>query len=131
MRFTLKDYQSDAVGDVLRSLTDAREAWHRKRRPCRRHEGQLEDGLVALGVPVMDTAATVVATMNVYSYSLRTGPVALPADYLRLLRRTASEIESEIQSATLGAFSAAGQRQRNAVARCWPRSSAAPEVPWP
>lgn len=50
MRFTLKDYQSDAVGDVLRSLANARDDWHRKRRPCRRHEGQLEDSLVALPV---------------------------------------------------------------------------------
>src|SRR4051794_12285623 len=33
MRFTLKDYQLDAVGDVLRNLDDARDDWHRKRRP--------------------------------------------------------------------------------------------------
>jgi type III restriction enzyme len=33
MRFTLKDYQTDAVGDVLRNLADARDDWHRKRRP--------------------------------------------------------------------------------------------------
>jgi len=33
MRFTLKDYQADAVGDVLRNLADARDDWHRKRRP--------------------------------------------------------------------------------------------------
>ncbi|MGI9097025.1 MAG: DEAD/DEAH box helicase family protein [Solirubrobacteraceae bacterium] len=33
MRFTLKDYQSDAAGEVLRNLTDARDDWHRKRRP--------------------------------------------------------------------------------------------------
>jgi type III restriction enzyme len=33
MRFTLKDYQNDAVGDVLRNLTDAREDWHRRHRP--------------------------------------------------------------------------------------------------
>jgi type III restriction enzyme len=33
MRFTLKDYQLDAVGDVLRNLGDARDDWHRKRRP--------------------------------------------------------------------------------------------------
>jgi type III restriction enzyme len=33
VRFTLKDYQSDAVGEVLHNLTDARDDWHRKRRP--------------------------------------------------------------------------------------------------
>ena len=33
MRFTLKDYQTDAVGDVLRNLADARDDWHRKGRP--------------------------------------------------------------------------------------------------
>lgn len=33
MRFTLKDYQNDAVGDVLRNLADARDDYHRKGRP--------------------------------------------------------------------------------------------------
>lgn len=33
MRFALKDYQVDAVGDVLRNLDDARDDWHRKQRP--------------------------------------------------------------------------------------------------
>lgn len=33
MRFALKDYQVDAVGDVLRNLEDARDDWHRKQRP--------------------------------------------------------------------------------------------------
>ncbi len=33
MRFALKDYQVDAVGDVLRNLADARDDWHRKERP--------------------------------------------------------------------------------------------------
>ncbi len=32
MRFTLKDYQNDAVGQMLRNLADARDDWHRKRR---------------------------------------------------------------------------------------------------
>lgn len=32
MRYTLKDYQEDAVGDVLRNLADARDDWQRKRR---------------------------------------------------------------------------------------------------
>lgn len=32
MRFTLKDYQSDAVGDVLRELTDAREIYQGSRK---------------------------------------------------------------------------------------------------
>ncbi len=33
MRFTLKDYQNDAVGEVLRNLADARDDFHRKGRP--------------------------------------------------------------------------------------------------
>lgn len=33
MRFALKDYQVDAVRDVLRNLGDARDDWHRKQRP--------------------------------------------------------------------------------------------------
>lgn len=33
MRFSLKDYQNDAVLVVLRNLADARDDWHRKRRP--------------------------------------------------------------------------------------------------
>src|SRR5579859_3443844 len=33
MRFALKDYRSDAVGDVLCNLADARDDWHRKQRP--------------------------------------------------------------------------------------------------
>lgn len=32
MRYTLKDYQEDAVRDVLRNLADARDDWHRKGR---------------------------------------------------------------------------------------------------
>ena len=32
MRYTLKDYQDDAVGDVLRNLADARDDWHRRGR---------------------------------------------------------------------------------------------------
>jgi len=33
MRFTLKDYQNDAVGEVLSNLADARDDFHRKGRP--------------------------------------------------------------------------------------------------
>lgn len=32
MRYTLKDYQDDAVGDVLHNLADARDDWHDKNR---------------------------------------------------------------------------------------------------
>ncbi|MEQ8428474.1 MAG: DEAD/DEAH box helicase family protein [Gammaproteobacteria bacterium] len=32
MRYTLKDYQNDAVADVLRNLADARDDWQRKQR---------------------------------------------------------------------------------------------------
>ena len=30
MRYTLKDYQDDPVGDVLRNLADARDDWHQR-----------------------------------------------------------------------------------------------------
>ncbi|MCC5865362.1 MAG: DEAD/DEAH box helicase family protein [Wenzhouxiangella sp.] len=33
MRYTLKDYQEDAVAEVLANLRDGREDWHRKKRP--------------------------------------------------------------------------------------------------
>jgi len=33
MRFMLKDYQDDAVEEVLRNLADARDDWHRRHRP--------------------------------------------------------------------------------------------------
>lgn len=33
MRFALKDYQSDAVVEVLGHLADARDDWHGKKRP--------------------------------------------------------------------------------------------------
>lgn len=33
MQYTLKDYQDDAVADVLANLADARDAWHRNNRP--------------------------------------------------------------------------------------------------
>lgn len=34
MKFTLKDYQRDAVREVLANLNDARDDWHRKARRC-------------------------------------------------------------------------------------------------
>ena len=58
--------------------------------------------LVALAVLVKDAAGAVVAAMNVCSYSPRTGPAALLADCLSLLRRTACEIESKMQVADRG-----------------------------
>ena len=33
MQYTLKDYQEDAVADVLGNLADARDDWHRRSRP--------------------------------------------------------------------------------------------------
>jgi type III restriction enzyme len=33
MRYTLKDYQEDAVAEVMRNLADARDDWHRRDRP--------------------------------------------------------------------------------------------------
>jgi IclR family transcriptional regulator, pca regulon regulatory protein len=68
-------------------------------------EDELEDGLVALAVPVRDAAGTVIAAMNVCAYSLRTGPDGLRNDYLPLLRETVAEIEQEMRAATQASFS--------------------------
>jgi IclR family pca regulon transcriptional regulator len=62
-------------------------------------EDELEDGLVAMAVPVRDAARTVIAAMNVCAYSLRTGPEGLRVNYLPVLRQTAADIEQEMRSA--------------------------------
>jgi IclR family transcriptional regulator, pca regulon regulatory protein len=63
-------------------------------------EDELEDGLVALAVPLTDAAGSVIAAMNVCAYSLRTGPDGLRNDFLPLLRDAAAQIEHEMRAAT-------------------------------
>jgi IclR family transcriptional regulator, pca regulon regulatory protein len=62
-------------------------------------EDELEDGLVALAVPLRDADGTVIAAMNVCSYSLRTSPEELVRRGLPLLRKTVSAIEAEMRAA--------------------------------
>jgi IclR family transcriptional regulator, pca regulon regulatory protein len=62
-------------------------------------EDQLEDGLVAMAVPLRDAGGTVVAAMNICAYSPRTSPEGLRANYLPLLRQTAADIEQEMSTA--------------------------------
>jgi IclR family transcriptional regulator, pca regulon regulatory protein len=62
-------------------------------------EDELEDGLVALAVPVRDADGTVIAAMNLCSYSLRTSPDELVGRGLPLLRRAVAGIEAEMRAA--------------------------------
>lgn len=62
-------------------------------------EDELEDGLVALAVPLRDADGTVIAAMNVCSYSLRTSPEELVRRGLPLLQKAASAIEAEMRAA--------------------------------
>jgi IclR family pca regulon transcriptional regulator len=62
-------------------------------------EDELEDGLVALAVPVRDADGDVIAAMNLCSYSLRTGPDELVGRGLPLLRQAAAGVETEMRAA--------------------------------
>jgi IclR family pca regulon transcriptional regulator len=62
-------------------------------------ENELEDGLVALAVPVRDGDGNVIAAMNLCSYSLRTGPAELVASGLPLLRKAVAGVEAEARAA--------------------------------
>lgn len=62
-------------------------------------ENELEDGLVALAVPVHDADGAVMAAMNVCAYSLRTTPEELVAAGLPLLRETVRKVEAEMRAA--------------------------------
>jgi IclR family transcriptional regulator, pca regulon regulatory protein len=62
-------------------------------------EDELEDGLVALAVPVRDAEGTIIAAMNVCAYSLRTSPDELVGRGLPLLRKAAAGIEDEMRAA--------------------------------
>jgi IclR family pca regulon transcriptional regulator len=64
-------------------------------------EDEFEDGLVALAVPLHDADGTVMAAMNVCSYSLRTTPQDLLAAGLPLLREAVSQVEGEMRAAML------------------------------
>jgi IclR family transcriptional regulator, pca regulon regulatory protein len=63
-------------------------------------ENELEDGLVALAVPVRDSVGNVTAAMNACAYSLRTGPAELMRTGLPLLRKAAAGVEAEVRAAT-------------------------------
>lgn len=62
-------------------------------------EDELEDGLVALAVPVQDADGAVIAAMNLCAYSLRTSPEELVSRGLPLLQKAASDIEAEMRAA--------------------------------
>jgi IclR family pca regulon transcriptional regulator len=62
-------------------------------------EDELEDGLVALAVPVRNADGVVIAAMNLCAYSLRTTPDELVGRGLPLLRKAASGIEAEMRAA--------------------------------
>ena len=62
-------------------------------------ENELEDGLVALAVPIRDSDGNVTAAMNACSYSLRTGPAELVSSGLPLLRKAAAGVEAEVGAA--------------------------------
>lgn len=62
-------------------------------------ENELEDGLVALAVPLRDSDGHVVAAMNACSYSLRTGPDELLSRGLPLLLEAAAGVEAEVRAA--------------------------------
>lgn len=62
-------------------------------------ENELEDGLVALAVPVRDSDGNVIAAMNLCSYSLRTGPAELVSTGLPMLRKAVAGVEAEARAA--------------------------------
>ena len=62
-------------------------------------ENELEDGLVALAIPVRDSDDSVIAAMNVCAYSLRTGPAELVSTGLPLLRKAVAAVEAEARAA--------------------------------
>ena len=61
-------------------------------------EDELEDGLVALAIPLRDADGEVIAAINLCTYSLRTRPADLVRLGLPLLRETAAAIEAEMRA---------------------------------
>ena len=59
---------------------------------------ELEDGLVALAIPLRDADDAVIAAINLCTYSLRTRPADLVRLGLPLLRETAAAIEAELHA---------------------------------
>lgn len=64
---------------------------------------ELEEGLVALAMPLRDASGSVIAALNIATVSLRAGPEALATQYLPALRASATAIEQELASAALSA----------------------------
>jgi IclR family transcriptional regulator, pca regulon regulatory protein len=61
-------------------------------------EDELEDGLVAIAIPLRDADGAVIAAINLCTYSLRTRPSDLVRLGLPLLREAAAAIEAEIRT---------------------------------
>lgn len=61
-------------------------------------DGEFENGLVAIAVPIHGAADNVLAAMNISAYSLRVGPATLVAEYLPVLQETARAIETELRA---------------------------------
>lgn len=59
---------------------------------------ELEDGLVALAIPLRDADGAVIAAINLCTSSLRTRPADLMRLGLPLLRETAAAIEAEMRA---------------------------------
>jgi IclR family pca regulon transcriptional regulator len=59
-------------------------------------ENEIEDGLVAVAVPVHDATGAVVAAMNIATLSARVGPEALERVHLPALRDSVERIEGEL-----------------------------------
>jgi IclR family pca regulon transcriptional regulator len=60
-------------------------------------DGEYEEGLVALAMPIRDSSGTTVAAMNVSGYSLRTTAEVLESRCLPLLRESVLRIEDELR----------------------------------
>ncbi len=69
-------------------------------------EDEIEDGLVAVAVPVHDATGTVIAAMNIATLSTRLTPEALERDQLPLLRACVEHIERELAATSAPSGSA-------------------------
>jgi IclR family pca regulon transcriptional regulator len=65
---------------------------------CSLVEDELEDGLVAIAIPLRDADGAVIAAINLCTYSLRTAPADLVRLGLPPLRKTAAAIEAEMRA---------------------------------
>jgi len=75
---------------------------------------ELEDGLIALAVPIHDGSGNVVAAMNVSANALRVSPELLEADILPPLREAARRIEEGLRAAGLSSGPHGGRNRWSA-----------------